>query len=85
MDIAVDVDDSTGTTRTYAYVCYSRLGIVALELSYEPAQQRVRMDHVVTVNTPGQAVQLLIQQTPQGKRALLTDHEGLGLRAYGEW
>jgi len=85
VDIAVDVDDSTGTTRTYAYVCYSRLGIVALELSYEPAQQRVRMDHVVTVNTPGQAVQLLIQQTPQGKRALLTDHEGLGLRAYGEW
>lgn len=85
VDIKVDVDDSTGTERVYAYVAYSRLGLVALELSFDPAQGEVRMEHVMTLNTPGQAAQLIIQETPQGKRALLTDHEGLGLRAYGQW
>ena len=84
VDIKVDVDDSTGTERVYAYVAYSRLGLVALELSFDPAQGEVRMAHVMTLNTPGPATQLIIQETPQGKRALLTDHEGLGLRAYGQ-
>ncbi len=85
VDIEVDVDDSTGRERVYAYVAYSRLGLVALEFSFGPVQDTVRMDHVMTLNTPGQAAQLIIQETQQGKRALLTDHEWLGLRAYGQW